>query len=102
MFSIESGAFLNNPLSFCFNTAKQIFLILHVFNFQGSFRRQTNPIFLPNHFWENRGTSEEKSTGNTTRHKRGGTTWADMLATWWAHIWLMGTIAANFGSMAST
>jgi hypothetical protein len=33
MFSIESRDFLNNPLSFGFNTVKQILLFLHVFDF---------------------------------------------------------------------
>jgi hypothetical protein len=33
MFSIDFGDFLNNPLSFGFNIAKQICLFLHVFDF---------------------------------------------------------------------
>jgi hypothetical protein len=37
MFSIEFGNFLNNSLSFGFNTAKQFFLFLHVFDYQGPF-----------------------------------------------------------------
>jgi hypothetical protein len=35
MFAIDSRDFLNNPLSFGFNTTKQIFLFLHVFDFEG-------------------------------------------------------------------
>jgi hypothetical protein len=31
MFSIDSGDFLNDPLSFDFNTVKQICLFLHIF-----------------------------------------------------------------------
>jgi hypothetical protein len=34
MFSIDSGDFQNDPLSFGFNTMKQIFLFLHVFTFR--------------------------------------------------------------------
>jgi hypothetical protein len=33
MFSIDFEDFLNDPLSFAFNTAKHIFLFLHVFDF---------------------------------------------------------------------
>jgi hypothetical protein len=33
MFSIDFSDFLDNSLSFGFNTAKQIFLFLHIFNF---------------------------------------------------------------------
>jgi hypothetical protein len=51
MFSIDSRDFLNDPLSFGFNTAKQICLFLHVFDFQGALGRQTDPIFLPHHFF---------------------------------------------------
>jgi hypothetical protein len=34
MFSIDSKDFLNDPLSFGFNTVKQIFLLLHVLTFR--------------------------------------------------------------------
>jgi hypothetical protein len=51
MFSIDSRDFLNNPLSFGFITVKQICLFFHVFDFQGPFRRQTDPIILPHHFF---------------------------------------------------
>jgi hypothetical protein len=51
MFSIDFGDFLNGPLSFCFNSEEQIFLFLHVFDFQGPSRRQMDPIFLPLHFF---------------------------------------------------
>jgi hypothetical protein len=50
LFYIESGDFINNLLSFRFNTAKQIFLIFHVFDFQSPSRRPMDPIFLPHHF----------------------------------------------------
>jgi hypothetical protein len=53
MFSLDSGDFLNGPLSFDFNTTKHIFLFLHIFDFQGPFRRQTDPNFLPHHFFKN-------------------------------------------------
>jgi hypothetical protein len=43
MFFIDSGYFLNDPLSFGFNTTKKIFLFLHVFDFQGPFECQTYP-----------------------------------------------------------
>jgi hypothetical protein len=33
MFSINFGDFINDPLSFSFNIAKQIFLVLHIFDF---------------------------------------------------------------------
>jgi hypothetical protein len=33
MFSIDCGDFLNDLISFGFNTAKPIFLVLHVFYF---------------------------------------------------------------------
>jgi hypothetical protein len=54
MFSIDSVDFLNDPLSFGFNTTKQISLFLHVFDFQGPSERQTDPIFLQHHFLGNR------------------------------------------------
>jgi hypothetical protein len=50
MFSIEYEDFLNNPLLFGLNTVNQIILYLHVFDFQGSFGRQTDLIFLLCHF----------------------------------------------------
>jgi hypothetical protein len=50
MFFIKSRDFLSNPLLYGFNTAKQVFF-LHVFDFQGPFGRQTDPIFLPHHFF---------------------------------------------------
>jgi hypothetical protein len=34
MFSIDSGDFLSDPLSFSFNTTKQICLFLHVLTFR--------------------------------------------------------------------
>jgi hypothetical protein len=34
LFAIDPRGFLNNPLSFGFNTLKQISLFLHVFDFQ--------------------------------------------------------------------
>jgi hypothetical protein len=52
MFSIDSGDFLNDLLSIGFNTAKQIFLFLHVFEFLGPSKHQTDPIFFPRHFFE--------------------------------------------------
>jgi hypothetical protein len=56
MFSIESWDFLNNPLSFGFNTLKKVSLFLHVFDFQGPSGLQTYPIFLPHNFLGNRVT----------------------------------------------
>jgi hypothetical protein len=50
MFSIDFRDFLNDILSFGFNIAKHIFLLLRVFDFQGPFERQTDPNFLPHHF----------------------------------------------------
>jgi hypothetical protein len=50
MFSIDSKDFLNNALSFGFITVKRIFLFFHIFDFQGPFRRQTDPIILQHHF----------------------------------------------------
>jgi hypothetical protein len=38
--------FLNNPLLFDFNTVKQIFLFLHVFDFHGPSGHQTDPNFF--------------------------------------------------------
>jgi hypothetical protein len=52
MFSIYSKDFLNDPLSYGFNTVKQIFLFLHVFDFQESSRRQTDPNLFPRHFFK--------------------------------------------------
>jgi hypothetical protein len=52
MFFIDSEDFLNDPLLFGFNTMKQIFLFLHVFDFQGPSGRQKEPIFWPCHFFE--------------------------------------------------
>jgi hypothetical protein len=60
MFSIDSRDFLNNPLSFAFNIAKQIWLFLHVFDFQGPSERQTYPIFLLRNFLANRRPWEEE------------------------------------------
>jgi hypothetical protein len=51
MFSIDFRDFLNDLLSFGFNIAKHIFLLLRVFDFQGPFERQTDPNFLPHHFF---------------------------------------------------
>jgi hypothetical protein len=51
MFCIDSGDFLNDPLSFGFNTMRQSFLVLHVFDFQGPSARQTEPIFLPHQYF---------------------------------------------------
>jgi hypothetical protein len=59
MFSIESVDFLNNLLSFDFNTAKQICLSLHVFDFQKPSEHQTEQIFLPHHFFKNKRLWEE-------------------------------------------
>jgi hypothetical protein len=74
MFSIDSVDFLNDPLSFGFNTTKQISLFLHVFDFQGPPRHQTDPIFLSCHFFQELEDHEKKSTGNAARRKREGTT----------------------------
>jgi hypothetical protein len=51
MFSIDFEDFLNDPLSIGLNTAKQIFLFLHVFDLQGPSGCQTDPFFLPRHFF---------------------------------------------------
>jgi hypothetical protein len=51
MFSINFGDFLNNIFSFDFNTANQIFLFFHNFDFQGPSGRQMDLIFLPRHFF---------------------------------------------------
>jgi hypothetical protein len=60
MFSIDSEDFLNDPLSFAFNTAKQFCLFLHVFYFQGPSGPQTDPIFSLHHFLGNRRPWEEE------------------------------------------
>jgi hypothetical protein len=72
MFSIESGDFLNNHVSFGFNTAKEFLLILHVFDFHRPSGRQTNPIFCCIIFLEIK-DSEKNSMWNTTRWERAGT-----------------------------
>jgi hypothetical protein len=46
MFSIDFGDFLNNPLSFGFNTTGHICLFLHVFEFDGPLGCQTEPIYI--------------------------------------------------------
>jgi hypothetical protein len=73
MFSIDSMNFLRNPLSFGFKYYEADLLVLHVFYFQGPSRCQTDPIFLPHHFFENRRPGEEQVNGNTMRTKRGPT-----------------------------
>jgi hypothetical protein len=68
LFAIDFGGFLNDPLSFGFNTAKQIFLYLHVFDFQGPFERQTFCHIL---FSGNRRPWEEVN-GGATKQELGG------------------------------
>jgi hypothetical protein len=51
MFYIDFRDFLNDLLSFVFNTMKQIFLFLHIVDFQGPSGHQTDQIFLPHHFF---------------------------------------------------
>jgi hypothetical protein len=73
LFAIHSGNFLNNPLLFGFNTTKRIFLFLHIFDFEGPSRRQTDPKFLSCHFfWEIKDREKKKSMGDAMRQERGG------------------------------
>jgi hypothetical protein len=67
MFFIESG-FLNNPLSFGFNTVKQIFLFFFMFSIFRDFSnvKQTQ-TFCHIIFAENRRTGEEEVNGE--RHE---------------------------------
>jgi hypothetical protein len=55
MFSIDSWDFLNDLLSFGFNTAKQICLFLQVFDFQRPSGCEMDSKILPHHFLGNRG-----------------------------------------------
>jgi hypothetical protein len=41
------------------------------------------PNFLPRHFSRNTRAGEEEVNGDATRARRGPTTWATTLATWW-------------------
>jgi hypothetical protein len=55
MLSIDSGDFLNDPLSFGFNNAKQIYLFFHIFDFQGPSWTSNGPnIFATLFFLGNR------------------------------------------------
>jgi hypothetical protein len=60
MFSIDSEDFINDLLSFSFNTAKQIFLFLHVFDFQGPYECQMDPIFFAMSFFQQIEEMEKK------------------------------------------
>jgi hypothetical protein len=78
--STNSGDFLNDPLSFVFNTSKQIFLFLHVFTFRDLLDvKQTQyfcqVIFLGNwRPWEeevNKGRKKVEKRAHHVSHNRG-------------------------------
>jgi hypothetical protein len=97
--SIDSWDFLNDPLSFGFSTAKQIFLFLHVFEFQGPSRCQTDTIFLPHHFLGNRRTGKEAVNRECHEAQKGAYRMAKKLACMVGPtFWLVGPLVANFGS----
>jgi hypothetical protein len=54
LFAIDSGDFLNNPLSSGLKIVKQISSFLHVFEFHEPSGRQTDPNLLARHFLGNR------------------------------------------------
>jgi hypothetical protein len=64
MFAIDFGDFLNNPLSFNFNTAKQICLFL---TSRDLLNVKPNPKILPPHFFREIEDREKKSTRDATR-----------------------------------
>jgi hypothetical protein len=78
MFSTDSNNFLNEPLSFGFNTAKQIFLFLHVSDFQGPSDVKQNQYFCHIIFQDFEDCEKKKSTENATRRDLGGTTWGPL------------------------
>jgi hypothetical protein len=102
MFSVESGDFLNNPLSFGFNSIGQVIIFFHIFDFQGPSTRQMDQIFLTHNFLGIK-NCEKKSTWNSTRGRKEG---APCGKTSWprggSHLPLVGIIATNFGSMKSS
>jgi hypothetical protein len=51
MLSIDSEDVLDDPLSFGFNTTKQVSLFLHIFDFHGPSVCQTHLKLLPCHFF---------------------------------------------------
>jgi hypothetical protein len=71
LFAIDSGGFLNNLLSSGFNTAKQIFSLLHFISFS-ELRMSNGPkLFAMSFFRETQELEKKKSTGDATRAKRG-------------------------------
>jgi hypothetical protein len=78
MFCIDSGDFLNDLVSFGFNSAKQIFLFL-TFTYL-LYVKPTNH-FATSFFQEIEDRENKKSTGNAMRTKRG----APCSPTCWLH-----------------
>jgi hypothetical protein len=75
--------FLNNPLSFGFNTANWIFLFLYVLTFRVRLDVKRTQTFATSFFREIEDHEKKMLMGDATRTKRGPTTWATTLAAWW-------------------
>jgi hypothetical protein len=83
MFSIEFKDFLNNPISFGFNTEAD-FLVLACFLLLGTFQTSNRSnLFATSFFQEIKVRERKRSTRNATRSKRRPTTWITFLAEWW-------------------
>jgi hypothetical protein len=83
MFSIDSRDFLNDPLSFGFNTTKQIFVFSHILIFRAFRTSNGSNLFATSFFQEIEDHEKKKSMGDATRRKRGPTMRAHFLSAWW-------------------
>jgi hypothetical protein len=83
LIAIDFGGFINNPLSFVYNTTKQFSLFFIFLTFRDLPDIKRTKTFCKVIFREIQELERKKSMGDATWGKREITMWAKLLAMWW-------------------